>query len=189
MEAQTAASRNVTEGPVLCVIKQAWEDSLFKVKTLNKEQEETLYARSRTFLAGIEELQKIRQPLARRRRGGNRSLVQAAQRLHRRPPLTAQGIADCKDERDKAVENDAEIRLSRKREISEPHAGDIFQGPRERQLLVLRCMKDDDSCRSASRKRDLDFEFRSQLELLHFPTCFHLLVTHRNALEEMHRAR
>ncbi|MCD7466166.1 hypothetical protein HAX54_002603 [Datura stramonium] len=73
--ASTPASE-VSDGPVLSVINKRlralrkkhsrilqMEESLSKGKTLNKEQEETLRSKS-SVIAGIDELEKLRQPLA-----------------------------------------------------------------------------------------------------------------------------
>lgn len=118
MEA-TAAS-DVTEGPVLSLINRRiralrkklnrisqMEDSLSKGKTLNKEQEETLRTKP-AVLAGIDELEKLRQPLAA---AVEEEITLSIQRHKATPetPVDATGDADCKDERDKAAESDVDV--------------------------------------------------------------------------------
>ncbi|KAL2546805.1 glycine-rich protein [Forsythia ovata] len=75
MAADIASSSEMTDGPVVSVINKRiralrkkqnrilqMEESLAQGKTLNKEQEETLRSKS-AVLSGIDELEKLRQPL------------------------------------------------------------------------------------------------------------------------------
>ncbi|CAH9087465.1 unnamed protein product [Cuscuta epithymum] len=118
---EAVAASDVIEGPVLSLITKRiralrkklnrisqMEDSVSKGKTLNKEQEETLRTKP-SVLAGIEELEKLLQPLA----AAVGEEVSLAVQRHKvsalETPVEATSNADNKDEPENVVERDNKV--------------------------------------------------------------------------------
>ncbi|XP_019164785.1 PREDICTED: uncharacterized protein LOC109160964 [Ipomoea nil] len=208
---ESTAASDVTEGPVLCVINRRiralrkklnrisqMEDSLAKGKTLNKEQEETLRSKP-DILAGIKELEKIRQPLTA---AVEEEIALSIQRpkATSETPVDAAGDADCKDEGDKAAESDADDKAGSEGfpviedllsvlyfgsmfdvATLQNHTQVMYSKALERgSCLSYDCMKDDDS---ADLLEEKDLDLISMLSGLLISRPVTSSLPHKHALE------